>query len=80
MKLPSSFASSRSHFAGGNVNNFGADMGIQPSQIFPQGCSWRKKLGCGAVLAACVASCYIAGPECLACLADIGSSSCIDCV
>lgn len=50
-----------------------------PISIF--GCNWKKKIVCGASVAACSAICYASGPvACLACFAELGRSSCIDCL
>ena len=48
--------------------------------VLPQHCSIRKKISCGAAIAACGSICYASlGVACVSCLDAIGESRCLDC-
>ncbi|MEG5038637.1 MULTISPECIES: hypothetical protein [unclassified Microcoleus] len=82
MSLPGFTAEAAVYNTSQNYRMSGADV-ISTTEVIPQGsCGWRKKIRCGAAVAACGAACAsgVATAACIACFAGVGSSSCVDCL
>jgi hypothetical protein len=55
--------------------------GTTSYDIVPQSCRFPKNVACAAAVASCAAICYgTLGAACVTCFANLGMSSCMDCL